>query len=367
MDLGPGHIELAGVCKTFDGFVNAVDGVNIKIPDGSYCCLLGPSGCGKTTILRMIAGHEDPTAGEILIGGENVVGLPPIVRRTAMMFQSYALFPHLSVRDNIAFALRVRGMSKAERHKAADAMVEKVRLSEFADRLPAQLSGGQQQRVALARAAITEPRVLLLDEPLSALDEHLRIQMRQELRHMQRDLGITFVHVTHTQLEAIALADLVVVMEQGKIRQAGPAREVYASPKDRYVAEFLGGQNVLSGRVQTVNGQHAVVAAPKEPGIRVPLAPGIHVDAGDPIAVAVRRDDIELVPPGSAAADGTASVTSRVLAIEYQGYFVKVMLDAGGTEDFVVYVSERKFFGNPLGVGDVVLATWPVEVARLLR
>ena len=178
MDLGPGHIELAGVVKSFDGLVNAVDGVNIKIPNGSYCCLLGPSGCGKTTILRMIAGHEDPTAGEILIGGENVVGLPPVARRTAMMFQSYALFPHLSVRDNIAFALRVRGISKAERRKAADAMMEKVRLTEFADRLPAQLSGGQQQRVALARAAITEPRVLLLDEPLSALDEHLRIQMR---------------------------------------------------------------------------------------------------------------------------------------------------------------------------------------------
>ncbi len=368
MDLGPGHIELAGVCKTFDGFVNAVDGVNIKIPDGAYCCLLGPSGCGKTTILRMIAGHEDPTAGEILIGGENVVGLPPVARRTAMMFQSYALFPHLSVRDNIAFALRVRGMSKAERHKAADAMVEKVKLSEFADRLPAQLSGGQQQRVALARAAITEPRVLLLDEPLSALDEHLRIQMRQELRHMQRDLGITFVHVTHTQLEAIALADLVVVMEHGKIRQAGPAREVYAAPRDRYVAEFLGGQNVLSGRVQTVNGQHALMAAPEGPGIQVPLTPGIRVDAGDSIAVAVRRDDIELVRPGNAAAaEGTASVASRVTAIEYQGYFVKVMLDVGSKDDFIVYVSERKFFGNPFGVGDVVLATWPVEVARLLR
>jgi putative spermidine/putrescine transport system ATP-binding protein len=286
-----------------------------------------------------------------------------------MMFQSYALFPHLSVRDNIAFALRVRGMSKAERHKAADAMVEKVKLSEFADRLPAQLSGGQQQRVALARAAITEPRVLLLDEPLSALDEHLRIQMRQELRHMQRDLGITFVHVTHTQLEAIALADLVVVMEHGKIRQAGPAREVYAAPRDRYVAEFLGGQNVLSGRVQTVNGQHALMAAPEGPGIRVPLTPGIRVDAGDSIAVAVRRDDIELVRPGNAAAaaEGTASVASRVTAIEYQGYFVKVMLDVGSKDDFIVYVSERKFFGNPFGVGDVVLATWPVEVARLLR
>jgi putative spermidine/putrescine transport system ATP-binding protein len=231
MDLGPGHIELAGVVKSFDGFVNAVDGVNIKIPDGSYCCLLGPSGCGKTTILRMIAGHEDPTAGEILIGGENVVGLPPVARRTAMMFQSYALFPHLSVRDNVAFALRVRGISKAERHKASDAMMEKVRLTEFADRPPAQLSGGQQQRVALARAAITELRVLLLDEPLSALDEHLRIQMRQELRYMQRELGITFVHVTHTQLEAIALADLVVVMEKGKIRQAGPARDVSQAPR----------------------------------------------------------------------------------------------------------------------------------------
>ena len=367
MDLGLGHIELAGVVKSFDGFVNAVDGVNIKIPDGSYCCLLGPSGCGKTTILRMIAGHEDPTAGEILIGGENVVGLPPVARRTAMMFQSYALFPHLSVRDNIAFALRVRGVSKAARRKGADAMMERVRLTEFADRLPAQLSGGQQQRVALARAAITEPRVLLLDEPLSALDEHLRIQMRQELRGMQRDLGITFVHVTHTQLEAIALADLVVVMEQGKIRQAGAARDVYASPKDRYVAEFLGGQNVLSGRVQTVNGQHAVVAPPEGTGITVPLTPGIHVNSGDPIAIAVRRDDIELVRPDEAAAAGTASVSSRVTAIEYQGYFVKVMLDAGSREDFVVYVSERKFFGNPLNVGDVVLATWPIEVARLLR
>src|SRR3974390_510315 len=292
MEVGPGHIELAGIVKTFDGFVNAVDGVNLKIPNGAYCCLLGPSGCGKTTILRMIAGHDDPTGGEILIGGENVVGLPPVARRTAMMFQSYALFPHLNVRDNIAFALQVRGISKAERRKAANAMMEKVRLTEFADRLPAHLPGGQQQRVALARAAITEPRVLLLDEPLSALDEFLRIQMRQELRHMQRELGITFVHVTHTQLEAIALADLVVVMDKGKIRQAGPARDIYDSPKDRYVAAFLGGQNVLSGRIQTVNGHHGEVAALAGSGIKVPLTPGVHVYAGDPIAIAVRRDDV---------------------------------------------------------------------------
>jgi putative spermidine/putrescine transport system ATP-binding protein len=366
MDVNSGDIELAGVYKTFDGVFNAVDGVNIKIPDGAYCCLLGPSGCGKTTILRMIAGHEDPTGGEILIGGENVVGLAPVARRTAMMFQSYALFPHLTVRDNIAFALRVRGMSKAERYKAADAMIEKVRLGEFANRLPAQLSGGQQQRVALARAAITEPRVLLLDEPLSALDEFLRIQMRQELRNMQRDLGITFVHVTHTQLEAIALADLVVVMDKGKIRQAGPAREVYDNPNDRYVAEFLGGQNVLTGKVGTVNGHHAEVAGLAGSGFKVPLTPGVTIATGDPIAIAVRRDDIELARPGAPAPAGTAAVSGKVRGVEYQGYFVKVMLDAGGSDDFVAYVSERKFFNNPVNIGDSVLATWPVNHARIL-
>src|ERR1700712_5935376 len=249
-----GSIELAGIVKSYDGNTRVVDGVNLKIPDRAYCCFLGPSGCGKTTILRMIAGHEDPSDGEILIGGDNVVGLAPVARGTAMMFQSYALFPHLTVRDNIAFALRVRGLSKADRYRQTDAMIEKVRLTELANRLPAHLSGGQQQRVALARAAITEPRVLLLDEPLSALDEQLRVQMRTELRRMQRELGITFVHVTHSQLEAIALADMVVVMDRGEIKQAGPARDVYATPRDRYVAEFLGGQNVFAGRVDAING-----------------------------------------------------------------------------------------------------------------
>ena len=223
MRIERGDIELAGVCKSYDGVVNAVDGVNLRIADGAYCCFIGPSGCGKTTILRMIAGHEDPTAGEIVIGGHNVVGLPPVQRRTAMMFQSYALFPHLTVRENIAFALQVRGQSKAERLRAADAMIEKVRLTQFADRLPAQLSGGQQQRVALARAAITEPRVLLLDEPLSALDEQLRVQMRQELRRMQRELGITFIHVTHTQLEAIALSQ-----KRSEAQQAATLSELQA-------------------------------------------------------------------------------------------------------------------------------------------
>ncbi|MER9969106.1 ABC transporter ATP-binding protein [Mesorhizobium sp. M0060] len=367
MSFGKGNIELAGVAKSYDGFAYAVDGVNLKIPDGAYCCILGPSGCGKTTILRMIAGHEDPTVGEIMIGGENVVGLPPVERRTAMMFQSYALFPHLTVRDNIAFALRVRGLSKAERYTKTDAMIEKVRMTEFSDRLPAQLSGGQQQRVALARAAITEPRVLLLDEPLSALDEHLRIRMRAELRRMQRELGITFVHVTHTQLEAIALAEMVVVMENGKIKQSGPAREIYAAPKDRYVAEFLGGQNVLSGKVGKINGTRAMIASPEIAGIQIPMHAGARLEAGQAIDIAVRRDDVELFRKGTALSEqDMASVPATILGIEYQGNFVKVMLDAAGEEEFVAYVPERRFFENLFEVGDSVLAAWLIDRAHLL-
>jgi putative spermidine/putrescine transport system ATP-binding protein len=368
MKTGKGDIELAGIAKSYDGQVYAVDGINLKISDGAYCCLLGPSGCGKSTILRMIAGHEDPTVGEILIGGENVVGLAPVERRTAMMFQSYALFPHLNVRDNIAFALRVRGLNKTDRYRKTDAMIEKVRLSEFADRLPAQLSGGQQQRVALARAAITEPRVLLLDEPLSALDEHLRIRMRAELRRMQQDLGITFIHVTHTQLEAIALADLVVVMDKGQIRQAGPAREIYATPKDRYVAEFLGGQNVLSGKVEYVNGRRAKMSGSMFSDVVIPLSNSRKIETGQALDIAVRRDDVELLAVGEPAGlpPDSTSVPGTILGIEYQGNFVKVMMDAAGEEEFVAYVPERRFFEDSMKVGDRVMAVWPIERTQLL-
>jgi putative spermidine/putrescine transport system ATP-binding protein len=366
MPVANGSIELAGIVKSYDGVTRVVDGINLKIPDGAYCCFLGPSGCGKTTILRMIAGHEDPTHGEILIGGEQVVGLAPVERRTAMMFQSYALFPHLDVRDNIAFALRVRGISAVDRRKAADAMIEKVRLAELADRLPAQLSGGQQQRVALARAAITGPKVLLLDEPLSALDEQLRVQMRQELRRMQRDLGITFIHVTHTQLEAIAIADLVVVMEKGKIKQAGPARDVYDQPRDRYVAEFLGGQNVLSGRIERIEGDSVVIAGQEMRDVVVPLGTRRTVSAGDRIDFAVRRDDVGLMRPESGLASGRARVPSRVRAIEYQGNFVKVILDNVGSDELIAYVPDRIFYRDPFSVGDVVLAGWEKDKTRLL-
>src|SRR4029077_5123094 len=259
---GSGEVAVAGVTKRF-GETTAVKDLSLTIPHGSYCCLLGPSGCGKTTILRMIAGHENPTIGDIRIGGESVVGLPQVRRGTAMMFQSYALFPHRSVLDNVAFALKMRGAGLAERHAKARELIAKVQLEKFADRLAAQLSGGRQQRVALARALITNPRVLLLDEPLSALDEFLRLRMRGELKRLQVQLGITFVHVTHTQPEAIALADTVVVMNQGSIEQAAPPLDVYAVPRSPYVARFMGGQNVVKGIVRAIDGGSAVLDGPE--------------------------------------------------------------------------------------------------------
>jgi len=288
---GRGSIELVGVTKRF-GDMAAVRNINLKIPAGAYCCLLGPSGCGKTTILRMIAGHETPTEGKVLIDGENVVGEPPVVRGTAMMFQSYALFPHLTCLDNVAFNLKVRGIGKAERHERALQMLERVHMKLFADRLPSQLSGGQQQRIALARALITSPRVLLLDEPLSALDEFLRLQMRGELRRIQDEFGITFIHVTHTQMEAIALADMVVVMDQGQIEQAATAREVYDSPRTGYVARFMGGHNVMSGTVLAQQGSSlSIRSGTKTVKLTAPSAPPA---VGTVFEASVRRDHVTL-------------------------------------------------------------------------
>ena len=288
--IGGGQVEVAGVTKRF-GETVAIKELSLTIPHGSYCCLLGPSGCGKTTILRMIAGHENPTTGDIRIGGKSVVGLPQVERGTAMMFQSYALFPHRSVLDNVAFALKVRGVGLPARHNTARELLTKVQLEKFANRLPAELSGGQQQRVALARALITNPRVLLLDEPLSALDEYLRLRMRGELRRVQKELGITFVHVTHTQLEAIAVADTVVVMAQGRIEQAASARDIFVAPRNAYVARFVGGQNVLSGTVESMMNGTAAVASDKGARFAFPVG-DVRLVRGSKLYGSIRRDRI---------------------------------------------------------------------------
>ena len=242
-------IRLESVVKRFDEAV-AVDGVSLEIPRGSFFALLGPSGCGKTTTLRMIGGFEEPTEGRIFLGDRDVVGLPPYKRDVNTVFQSYALFPHMSIQDNVAFGLERKGVAKAERAGRVQEVLELVGLSGFGRRKPKQLSGGQQQRVALARALVNHPRVLLLDEPLGALDLKLRKQMQLELKRIQHEVGITFVHVTHDQEEAMTMADTIAVMNFGRIEQLGPPQALYERPATAFVAGFLGISNLLRGVVE---------------------------------------------------------------------------------------------------------------------
>jgi putative spermidine/putrescine transport system ATP-binding protein len=324
-------LELVQLTKTF-GSVTAVDSINLKIPSGSYCCLLGPSGCGKTSTLRMIAGHEYATSGDIIVGAKNVTDLPPAERSTAMMFQSYALFPHLSVIDNVAFALKMKGVAKAPRHAEARKLLELVDMQAYAARLPAQLSGGQQQRVALARALITSPQILLLDEPLSALDPFLRLRMRTELKKLQRELGISFIHVTHGQDEAMALADIVVLMNGGRIEQQGSPREIFNHPRTEFTAKFIGGHNVIA--------------------------------VGD-ATFAVRNDRLTLSAPGKAV-DGP-SIAGIVNEVEYQGTYVRVAIAVEGKPDISAQLSENQFDAANYAVGDPVLVSWDPALASPLK
>ena len=323
-------LELVHLTKRY-GATTAVDAIDLRVPADAYCCLLGPSGCGKTSTLRMIAGHESASGGDILIGPANVTNLPPAQRGTAMMFQSYALFPHLTCLDNVAFSLKMKGVDKAARRKQALDFLKLVAMENYAARVPAQLSGGQQQRVALARALITDPQVLLLDEPLSALDPFLRVRMRSELRRLQKQLGIPFIHVTHGQDEAMALADLVVVMNKGRIEQAGSPRDVFERPATEFVARFLGGHNVI-----------------KTPA-------GI---------IAVRADRIALQRESAGANSGRLNAT--VSGVEYQGTHYQIALDQSENPDLSARVSDEDFAAAPLAPGDDVALQWADEDVHAL-
>ncbi len=237
-------VELVGVTKRY-GVVAAVDAIDLEVHPGEFLSLLGPSGCGKTTTLRLIAGFERPDGGEVRIGGRDVSRVPPYKRDVNTVFQSYALFPHLSVMDNVAYGLKQRGLGRRERHNRATEMLELVRLTGFGDRKPRQLSGGQQQRVALARALVMHPRVLLLDEPLGALDLKVRKELQIELKRIQEEIGITFVYVTHDQEEALAMSNRVVVMNAGRIEQVGAPREIYDKPATEWIASFIGDTNFI--------------------------------------------------------------------------------------------------------------------------
>ena len=248
-------IRLEGIAKRF-GSVVAVDGVDLTIDDGEFFSMLGPSGSGKTTVLRMIAGFEEPTAGRVLLAGEDVTGRPPYARDVNTVFQDYALFPHMDVLTNVEYGLRVKKVARQERRERAQAALDTVRLSGYADRRPGQLSGGQRQRVALARALVNEPRVLLLDEPLGALDLKLRRQMQIELKQIQRDVGITFVFVTHDQEEALTMSDRIAVFNEGRVQQVATPAELYESPATDFVAGFVGTSNLLTGdAARAVNGR----------------------------------------------------------------------------------------------------------------
>jgi len=325
-------VEIVALTKRYAaGTPAAVDAIDLRIASGSYCCLLGPSGCGKSTTLRMIAGHESVSSGDILLENRNITNLPAAARGTAMMFQSFALFPHLSALDNVAFSLKMKGVAKGERHQRAQDLLERVAMGHLASRKPGELSGGQQQRVALARALITEPRVLLLDEPLSALDPFLRIQMRAELRRWQKELGLTFIHVTHSQEEAMALADTMVVMNHGLIEQVGSPHDVYNHPASEFVARFMGGHNVLS------------------------TADGL---------IAVRNDHMRI------AAAGETGVAATITDVEYQGTYVLVGLQLAqapaGKAGVSLLLSEAAYVAQPRTVGEQVWLTWAPADARLL-
>jgi putative spermidine/putrescine transport system ATP-binding protein len=357
------EVRLIELTKTFGPTV-AVDAISAEIPGGKYCCLLGPSGCGKTTTLRMIAGHEAPTSGDIIVGGARVTDLPPARRRTAMMFQSYALFPHLNCIDNVAFSLRMRGVSKVERRAKAGEMLRLVEMETQAERLPSQLSGGQQQRVALARALVTNPRVLLLDEPLSALDPFLRVRMREELKRFQRQFGISFVHVTHSQDEALALADLVIVMNEGRIEQAAPARAVFDWPGTVFVARFIGGHNVLRCNVEAADAKGARLRGPRGIAIAT-LRPGL--EAGSVVHVAIRSDRMHIkragkrlkaVGSGNSLVFSREALESRVAAVEYQGAIVKLRLESDWGDELTVTLADQSFYTAPLAEGDVVGIDW---------
>jgi len=323
-------LVLTSLVKRY-GNTTAVDGINLTIPSGSYCCLLGPSGCGKTSTLRMIAGHELASDGQILLGGKYITHSAAADRGTAMMFQSYALFPHLSVLDNVAFSWKMRGKPVAERHARAKELLQLVAMTPYLARLPSELSGGQQQRVALARALMTEPRVLLLDEPLSALDPFLRVQMRAELKRWQQELGFTFVHVTHSQEEAMALADQVVVMNNGRIEQTGSPREVFNAPRSEFVARFMGAHNVIAS-------------------------------GSGPIAVRSDRMQVQRSAQGD-------SRTAAVKAVEYQGTYVQVSLaplgEAADTQ-WTATVADAEFDASPLQPGETVYVSWLPGAAHAL-
>jgi spermidine/putrescine transport system ATP-binding protein len=354
-------VEFRAVTKRF-GSLTAVNGVSLKVRKGEFLSLLGPSGCGKTTSLRMIAGFEQPDEGEIVIGGRDAVGVPPYRRDVNTVFQQYALFPHMSVLDNVAYGLKQRGAGRSERYAKARSALELVRMTGREKNRPSMLSGGQQQRVALARALVMSPRVLLLDEPLGALDLKLRKEMQIELKRIQEQVGITFIYVTHDQGEALSMSDRVAVMSNGVIEQLDEPRAIYDRPLTPFVADFIGDMNFLSGEV----------AEAADGGFAVTVGPGVVVRGrgvaarGTQVRVGLRPERIVAV---AGAAAGTAnSATAEVVAKMYLGDQIQIVAKLPGIADIVV--REQRAVADPaldaVHPGDQIALSWDDAAPLLL-
>ena len=347
-------LELRGIRKTFPGFT-ALHDLDLVIPAGSFFALLGPSGCGKTTTLRIVAGLERPTAGSISIGGKDVTSVPPHKRPVNTVFQSYALFPHMTVQENVEFGLRRRKVTDAS-SRALDAL-KLVELDHVAGRKPSQLSGGQQQRVALARAVVNRPALLLLDEPLGALDLKLRRQMQSELKTIQDEVGITFLHVTHDQEEAMTMADTVAVMNHGRIEQMGPPQELYELPRTGFVASFLGQSNLIPATVESAAGGTLVARTTAGGTLRMPIERA--VASSGPITVGVRPEKLMLAAEAPTTDDNVLG-PGRIIDLSFTGVSTQYTVEMPGIGPVGVF-EQNMVFGSVFSVGSEVWVRWRPE------
>ncbi|MGY8665994.1 ABC transporter ATP-binding protein [Bradyrhizobium sp. UFLA05-109] len=350
-------LTFEGVEKTYDGVTTVVDRLDLAIRRGEFLTMLGPSGSGKTTCLMMLAGFETPTAGKIVLDGKPIERLPPHQRNIGVVFQNYALFPHMTVAENVAFPLDMRKVSKTDQTSKVRAALDMVQMGKFAARRPSQLSGGQQQRIALARALVFEPSLVLMDEPLGALDKQLREHMQLEIKHLHERLGITVVYVTHDQGEALTMSDRIAVFDKGRIQQLGKPTDVYERPANPFVARFIGDNNALHGTVLEVSGARCSVRVDGDNGRPIEAALGTALQRGDPTTLSIRPERIRIAP----ARDGENGVDAIVREIIYLGDHVRVRASALGSEDVIVKIANGQPLPTNISPGGRVSIAWSFE------
>ncbi len=360
MPASESFVKFEKVDKSYDGEVLVVKDLNVDIPKGEFLTMLGPSGSGKTTTLMMLAGFETPTNGEIYLDGDAISSIPPYKRGIGMVFQNYALFPHMTVNENLAFPLEVRKLNKSEIKEKVEKALSMVELQDFGNRMPLQLSGGQQQRVALARALVFEPRLVLMDEPLGALDKKLREQMQYEIKHIHGNIGITVVYVTHDQSEALTMSNRIAVFNDGKIQQISTPDVLYEKPENAFVAQFIGENNQLKGKVKSINGNMCTVTTDKGDEIK---SLKVNINAvGDASTVSLRPERVEI---NSTDSNLENSFNAKVKELIYLGDHIRTRVEVCGNDQFIVKVP-NSYKGADLKEGVSVKLSWRASDSRAL-